>query len=312
LENGLGLSSLERVELISALEDRYQIDLGETNFATIATVGDLERLIQGQRSSRRGLESGAAGQDKAAPPPELVSTGHLREFQFGSFHYPRWALRWPITWIRTAVRYLLAKPAMLVRAWPRVIGRENLRSVRGPVLVVSNHVSDVDIAFVQTALPAHLRGKLATATGGEALEKLRSPSRDRMWIFRIYDQIKWALAVALLNLFPLPRNAGFRKSFAYAGEAVDRGYSILVFPEGRHTTDGRLQPFRSGVGLLANNLRIPVVPMRIDGLFEIKKAGKKFARKGKIQVRIGKPTQFAPETDAAEIARFLQQEVERL
>ena len=86
--------------------------------------------------------------------------------------------------------------------------------------------------------------------------------------------MKWALAVSLLNLFPLPREAGFRESFAYAGESVDRGYSVLVFPEGRHTTDGKMLPFRAGIGLLANNLRIPIVPMRIDGLFEVKQAGK--------------------------------------
>ena len=61
----------------------------------------------------------------------------------------------------------------------------------------------------------------------------------------------------MLNLFPLPREAGFRESFAYAGESVDRGYSLLVFPEGRHTTDGKMLPFRAGIGLLANNLQIP-------------------------------------------------------
>ena len=54
--------------------------------------------------------------------------------------------------------------------------------------------------------------------------------------------------MSLLNLFPLPREAGFRESFAFAGESVDRGYSILVFPEGRHTTDGKIGPFRAGVG----------------------------------------------------------------
>ena len=118
--------------------------------------------------------------------------------------------------------------------------------------------------------------------------------------------------VALLNLFPLPREAGFRKSFAYAGEAVDRGYSILVFPEGKHTTDGKLQPFRTGIGLLANNLRIPVLPMRIDGLFELKRAGKRNAAPGKIQVRIGKTMQFAPEAEPEEIARVLQRSVEDL
>lgn len=118
--------------------------------------------------------------------------------------------------------------------------------------------------------------------------------------------------MALLNLFPLPRLAGFRKSFAYAGEAVDRGYSVLVFPEGRHTEDGKLRPFRSGIGLLVNNLRISVVPMRIDGLFEIKQAGKKFAAPGKIRVRIGKAVEFAGERDAEEIARELQRVVEEL
>ena len=131
-------------------------------------------------------------------------------------------------------------------------------------------------------------------------------------VLRAYDRVQWALGVTLLNLFPLPREAGFRKSFAYAGEAVDRGYSVLVFPEGRHTEDGKLRPFRTGVGLLANNLGIPVLPMRIDGLYEVKKAGRKFALPGRIQVRIGKPVQFAPEKTAEEIARELRRMVESL
>jgi long-chain acyl-CoA synthetase len=118
--------------------------------------------------------------------------------------------------------------------------------------------------------------------------------------------------VSLLNLFPLPREAGFRESFAYAGESVDRGYSLLVFPEGRHTTDGKMLPFRAGIGLLANNLQIPIVPMRIDGLFDVKQAGKKFARPGKVKVKIGTPVQFGPESDPERIARELQKKVEQL
>jgi len=116
----------------------------------------------------------------------------------------------------------------------------------------------------------------------------------------------------LLNLFPLPREAGFRESFAYAGESVDRGFSVLVFPEGRHTTDGRMRPFRAGIGLLANNLQIPIVPMRIDDLFELKQAGKKFARPGQVKVKIGAPVQFAPGSDPEWIARELQKMVEQL
>jgi long-chain acyl-CoA synthetase len=297
LESGLGLSSLERVELLSALEDRYQLDLSETKFANAATVGDLEKLLQGERGGRSTLQDSAP---------------QRREFHAPAFHYPRWTLRWPTTWMRLASHYLLARPAVFLLGWPRVTGLENLRGVRGPLLVVSNHVADVDVGFIQTALPARIRHKLATATGGEALELLRSPAPDRSWFGRIYDRVQWTLGVALLNLFPLPRQSGFRKSFAYAGEAVDRGYSVLVFPEGKLSKDGKLSPFRTGVGLLANNLRVPILPMRIDGLFEIKNAGKKFAPRGKIQVCIGKPVRFAPESDPEEIARALQEAVENL
>jgi len=67
----------------------------------------------------------------------------------------------------------------------------------------------------------------------------------------------------------LAEQAGFRESFAYAGESVDRGYSILVFPEGHHTSDGKIRPFRAGAGMLANNLAVPVVPLRISGLFRV-------------------------------------------
>jgi long-chain acyl-CoA synthetase len=178
--------------------------------------------------------------------------------------------------------------------------------------VVSNHVSDADLGFILTALPARFRHRLATATRGEDLEALRSPATGRGFFARIYDRVRWSLGVSLLNLFPLPREAGFRRSFAYAGEAVDRGYSVLVFPEGRHTTDGKMCPFRAGIGLLAENLGIPVLPMRIDGLFEVKQSGRSFVAPWRISVRIGEPMRFPPGTDQQKITAELQQAVERL
>ncbi|MGH9500916.1 MAG: AMP-binding protein [Terriglobales bacterium] len=282
LESDLNLSSLDRVELLGALEDRYQSDFSETRFAALKTVGDLQRMLEGEAPARV------------------------------QFHYPRWALRWPVTWIRLLVHYLLLRPAMFFLGWPLVEGRAKLRGVRGPVLVICNHIGDVDPGFVLTALPARLRHKLAIATGGEALEILRTPAADRGFVARAYDSVKWILGVSLLNLFPLPREAGFRESFAYAGECVDRGYSILVFPEGHHTIDGKLRPFRAGLGLLANNLGVPVIPARIDGLFEVKRSGRKVARPAEVRVRLGAPVQFACGTDPQEIARELQNIVEAL
>jgi long-chain acyl-CoA synthetase len=228
------------------------------------------------------------------------------------YHYPRWALNWPVRWLRLAAHYLLLRPAVFLLGWPRVHGREHLRGVRGPVLVVCNHISDVDVGFVLTALPPHLRHRLATAAGGEALEMLRTPPANREFLGRVYDRVKWTLGAALLNLFPLPREAGFRQSFEYAGEAVDHGYSVLIFPEGRHTTTGHLLPFRAGIGILVNSLKIPVVPMRIDGLYGVKQSGNKFARPGQISVNIGEPMPFQAGHDPAEIAQELQERVRNL
>jgi long-chain acyl-CoA synthetase len=173
-------------------------------------------------------------------------------------------------------------------------------------------VADVDQGFILTALPARLRHRLAIGAGGEALEALRTPAPERGFFGRIYDRLQWFLGVSLLNLFPLPREAGFRRSFAYAGEAVDRGYSVLVFPEGKITTTGDMNPFRSGIGLLAENLGIPVLPMRIDGLYEIKQAGKKFAAPHKISVHIGQPMRFEPGTAPEQIASRLSEAVKAL
>jgi len=282
LDTDLNLSSLDRVELLSALEDRYQVDLSETRFAELQTVGDVERMLRGEGAPRI------------------------------HYHYPAWAQRWPVTWIRLITNYLMLLPAVFILGWPRIEGRENLRQIRGPVLVVSNHVADVDPGFIWNALPARIRHKLAIATGGEKLESYRTPPPGRNLLGRVYDRVKWILGVSLLNLFPLPREAGFRQSFAYVGESVDRGYSVLVFPEGRHTEDGNMRPFRAGIGLLARSLGIPVVPMRIDGLFGLKKAGKKFARPHSITVRIGLPMKFEAGSDPNQIARELQKKVEGL
>lgn len=282
LESDLNLSSLERVELMSALEERYQVDVGESGFSSANTVADVERVLRGEAAPRM------------------------------RYHYPRWAQRWPVTWIRLAAHYLLLRPAVFLLGWPRIVGRENLRNVRGPVLVVSNHIDDVDVGFILTALPARLRHHLAAAAGGEAMEALRMPPETRGFFGRMNDRIAWVLGSALLNIFPLPRQAGFRQSFAYTGDSVNRGYSVLVFPEGRHSPRGEILPFRAGIGILANHLRIPIVPMRIDGLFELKKAGKKFAPAHKITVRIGRAVTFPAGTNPESIASDLRKIVAEL
>src|SRR4029077_9372256 len=282
LESDLHLSSLDRVELLGAIEDRYQVDLNETRFASARTVGELETLVRGSSPVRT------------------------------EFVFPRWPQRWPGGWIRNFIYYLLAWPATHLMAHPRVIGRENLRGVKGPVLVISNHVIYLDVGFVLAALPMRLRRRLAVAMGGERLAEMHRPPGEWSFPRRWLDRMNYFLVVSLFNVFPLPKKSGFRESFRFAGDLADRGWNILVFPEGDLTPDGKLQPFRAGIGLLASNLKLPVVPMRIDGAYEIREAHSTFNRPGRIRVHIGKPVEFPAGSDPQEIARVLEQCVAEL
>lgn len=277
LEDELNLSSMDRVELMSALEDSYQVDLGEANFANLTTVGELERLLQQPEKPARS-----------------------------AYRYPHWALRWPITWIRTAVYNLLSLPATLVMAHPRIEGREHLDGLSGPILVTCNHVTYIDVGFVLLALPTRLRHRLAVGMHGERLWGMWRPPRSMNIVARWWQQAGYYLVVALFNVFPLPQQSGVRESFAYAGTCADEGYSVLVFPEGRRTADGKLSPFRSGIGMLASRLDVPVVPMRIHGLYDMKLAGRKIARRGELRVVVGKAVRFARDTPAEEITNQLE------
>jgi len=275
------LSSLDRVELMSALEDRYEVDLDDQDFAQAKTISELQSALR-----------------DTAPRQQ-------------QFDYPRWTQCWPVRALRVLVYQLLTWPATLLMTAPRVIGRENLHGVRGPLLIVSNHVTYIDVGFVLYALPMRLRHHLATAMRGELLIEMRRPPCVRFFLRRWLDQLDYFLVVALFNVFPLPQRSGYRESFAYAGELADRGSSVLIFPEGARTPDGEVHAFRSGIGLLASRLRLPVLPMKIEGLYALKQAGKHFAP-GKVTVKIGALVSFAATDDPDAITRQLEQRVGEL
>jgi long-chain acyl-CoA synthetase len=117
---------------------------------------------------------------------------------------------------------------------------------------------------------------------------------------------------ALFNVFPLPRNRDFQRSFAHAGEALDRGFSVMIFPEGTRSASGQLARFRPGIGLLVRQSNVPVLPVAIRGLGELKDQGRGWFRSGKIEVRVGQPIHFPPEDNEATITMRLQREVETL
>ena len=282
LETDLHLTSLDRVELMSALEERHQMDLNEAQFQDVTTVAQLEKLLAQGNSS----------------PIQHV--------------FPNWPQHWLITALRLAIYYSLAWPATYLLAAPRIRGRENLRGLRGPVLVISNHVTYLDIAWILPALPSRLRNRLATAMGGERLARMRRPANSLSRFQRFLERLRYFLALGLFNVFPLPQQSGFLRSFAFAGDLADRRWNVLVFPEGRTTEDGDMIPFRAGIGLLAKQLNIPIVPIYLHGLFDLKQREQIFTRPGHVRVTIGAPVRFVSNQDANEITRELERRVREL
>jgi long-chain acyl-CoA synthetase len=181
-----------------------------------------------------------------------------------------------------------------------------LAKVKGPALLISNHVTDADAGLILSALPWRWRLSLAIAMSGEYLRDWRYPPAGRGFFARVKGKAAYALGAALFNVFSLPRESGFRQSFAYAGEAVDHGWSILIFPEGAETKDGKLQPFKAGIGLLASELNIPVIPIMLRGLFDLKQRHQYFVRPGTVSITFGDPIEFSRDTTPSEIIRTLE------
>jgi len=268
LSDDLKLDSLGRVELLSALEDQYQIELDEAAITEATTLGDIEQIV-------------SRGKSESVLYP-----------------YPRWAMRFPMTWIRPVVYHLFLLPLTLIMCRVRVIGSERLPKATKPVLFIANHVTDVDAGLILSALPWRLRRRLAIAMSGEYL---------RDWRYgNIKAKLTYVLAASLFNVFSLPRQSGFRQSFTYAGEAVDRGWNVLIFPEGEETKDGQMQPFKAGIGLLTSELNVPVVPIKLDGLFELKQRKQYFVRPGTVSITFGVPIKFPRNATPAEITRTLE------
>jgi long-chain acyl-CoA synthetase len=176
----------------------------------------------------------------------------------------------------------------------------------GPLLLIANHITTYDVPLVLYGLPPALRRHIAIAMSGEMLLDYRSGrGAGNPFLDSLMPIAYWLLTV-LFNVFPLPRLGGFRRSFEHAGRALDRGYSVLIFPEGQRSADGKLQPFRSGIGLLAQQAQAAVLPIALVGLAEVKRTHSHWFRSGSLTVRVGQPIPYDPQSPPDQTTRRLQ------
>ena len=321
LTEDLHLDSLGRVQLASAIEERAGIAAESVRWDRVHTLGDLRRLVGSGVQNSAGSspnEQATPGltldrdrtQEQESQQREIVSQPPRTEYLYP--HWPWWSV---FRWLRAAFVEVAMRPLVRLLSTPTVVG-SGLVAGNESMLIVANHVTSYDVPLLQYALAPAVRRHMAVMMSGEMLDDYRhfrnADRRSMKAGFFLPGPLFYLLLTSFFNVFPLPKQRDFQKSFAHAGDALDKGMNVLVFPEGKRSGDGRLASFRPGIGLLVKQSFAPVLPMAIRGLGELKTGGRRWFRSRAIEVRVGLPMRFPSTESEASITAQLQAAVEDL
>ncbi len=176
----------------------------------------------------------------------------------------------------------------------RVEGQHNLEPGK-TYIFVGNHTSQVDIMVFQGYIP-HV---------------FRWIAKKELFAIPIFGK-----AMLCVEFIPIDRSRGRQavKSLNDAARRIADGSSVLIFPEGTRSRDGRLQPFKTGAIMLAIKAGVPVVPIGFNGTYQVLPKGNLLSRGGDVVIRIGEPlsTDNYRAKDKQELARHLQEKVAAL
>ncbi|MBZ5700173.1 MAG: AMP-binding protein [Acidobacteriia bacterium] len=270
----LGLSSLDRVELMMDLERQFDMAIDESVLTGACTVSALAEI---------------------STPPSPTE-------------FPTWNRRWLARVIRHAALSGVWLPLTRMFAHARISGREHLASLRGPVIFAPNHQSHLDTPLILSALPARFRHNVAVAMWKEYFDAHFFPERHTRFE-RFVDSLTYWLVTLFFNAFPVPQTeTGARQSLRYIGDLVSDNWTILFFPEGERTEAGEIHRFQPGIGLLAGRLGLPVVPIRLRGVEKVLHRHQWWPRSGRVEVAFGTPLYLQGE-DYAALAKQVEEAV---
>jgi long-chain acyl-CoA synthetase len=287
--------------IVAGLANRSALSIGPTD--RLSTDLDLDSL---QRVELLGVieeETGIFVDDDALEPDttvgELIA---LVEAARGAQRGQRpW--RWPLSPVVRAVglacQVALIYPFVHLFYRVRVTGLEHLDPVDGPYIITPNHCLHLDNGIIITRLPIDIRWKLSVAAAADTIYE---------------NPLKGALASIIANAFPLQREGGVRKSLELLGSRLDQGYSVLIYPEGKLTVGGPLQPFKAGAGLIAVEGGTPIVPVKlhIHKMSIIDKRRLPARIRGDVELVVGEPMWFDSTMDHAAATTRLEAAVAAL
>ena len=206
---------------------------------------------------------------------------------------------WQTSWWARIVRFVMYPYAF--QRWARrfftehaVYGKEKFKSVRGPCIVISNHQSHFDQHCLLKAVPTRIRTNLFF---GAAADRWFLKGRKEITLQPWYQSL-------VMGSYPIQRGGGSR-TLDYPKKLLDRGANLMLFPEGTRARGRHLSHFKHGVSILALEKRVPVVPVYLEGLKEIRPPGTKETKPGPVAAHVLDPIEFAPGTSVPEATERL-------
>jgi len=273
LELDLGLDSMQRVELLTALEQQFGGEVPESQLAEIYSVRDLIDAIlasasRGEGQARAPSPAWSTILSEPVTDPEVLALARHNIFAELSF------------FLLGRLIYLFA----LDRFHLKMRGLENLPG-KGPYLLCSNHQSYIDPLVMAGALPYRLfRDTFALGT---------SDLFGKGFMRRLARWLRVAVLDPDANLVPAMRAGAF---------GLSQGHILVLYPEGERTNDGSPRLFRKGAAILSIHAQAPIVPVAIEGFYEAWPRHKKFPKFTDLQLVFGKPIQPPPLNEASEAA----------
>ncbi|MCZ7645761.1 MAG: AMP-binding protein [Planctomycetota bacterium] len=263
LQLDLGLDSIGRVDLMGKLELRLNVTILDEQLVKMMTVAEVVEAVEAARRSEQGAADGSALAERIwRRKVEALSSKQAFDPTFS----------------RLLLGGALSTTAkVLFNTWLSIecYGLENLPE-RGAYVLAANHASHLDTAAIRQVL-----GRRSSDLHVMGARDYFFDTRLKSWFFS-----------SAFNVLPFEREENTLDGLAVCRQALERGRALLIFPEGTRSVSGKLQPFKSGIGMLALELDYPVIPVHVKGTHEALPKGRSIPRRARVRVRFGAPLPF--------------------
>jgi long-chain acyl-CoA synthetase len=275
LELDLGLDSMQRVELLSQMEQQLGGNVEESQLSEIYTVRDLVDAVLQSAASGAGVSGTrttfAGWKAILAENPDANDVISLARPQ-------------PIS---NAFWYMVSRLVQVIsfdRFDLRVSGIDNLPKA-GPYILCSNHQSYIDPLIMAGILPPTVFDKVFAVGTSEIFGK-----GFMLWLAR---SLRIVVVDPDANLIPAMRAGAF---------GLRQGRALILYPEGERSIDGNPRVFKKGAAILSIHLQVPIVPVAIEGFYKVWPRNKPFQGFAPLKIKFGDPILPPPESKASEAA----------